>query len=292
MAVIRYEHEGKTYYKVYIQMRSRVYPRVRKQKLVMYDKNGHRMVTESVALQEEKRLTRDVFNDIRKMEGLGLFWEDIVDRWESYHRRYPTKRYVLATIMNNVQMLRNHTQSWLKRPASEINRGDVRHLFRALSENGKSVSFQKDIKSAVNVVYTWAIEERLIREVSSSPTQGVEVDGRDDEKKPEILTRDQVRTLLREAKERNHFWYPIWTLAVLTGCRSGELQALRIESCSMVSREVAQEQEKKPVHARHYGTISVERSWSAHEKRITRQKLVIGEMFRSQENSIGFSANS
>ena len=49
-------------------------------------------------------------------------------------------------------------------------------------ENGKSVSFQKDIKSAVNVVYTWAIEERLIREVSSSPTQGVEVDGRDDEK--------------------------------------------------------------------------------------------------------------
>ena len=268
MSVLRYEHNGQTYFKVYIQIRSRVYPRVRKQKLVMYDKNKNRIASESIALQEEKRLTREVFNEIRKLEGLGFLWEEIIDRWEIYQRRYPSKRYALATINNIVQMLRNHTHAWLKRPASEVNRGDVRHLFRTLSENGKSVCFQKDVKSAINVVYVWAIEERLIREVSLSPTQGVDTDGRDEEKKPEILTREQVRTLLREAKERNHPWYPIWTMAVLTGCRTGELQALRVESCSIVSREVALEMDKKPIHQRHYGTISVERAWCTKEKKI------------------------
>jgi integrase len=238
----------------------------------MYDKHGLRMANETSALQEEKRLTREVLGEIQRMEGLGFLWEEIVDRWEDFHLRYPSKRYARTTVLNNVQFMRNHTSHWLKRPASDINRGDVRHLFRALSENGKSVRFQKDIKSAVNVIYTWAIEERLIREVSQSPTQGIEVEGRDEEKKPEILTRDQVRTLLREAKEHKHPWYPIWTLAVQTGCRSGELQALRIGDCSLVSREIALEMDKKAVHERHYGTISIERSWNVVEEKISSTK--------------------
>ena len=51
--------------------------------------------------------------------------------------------------------------------------------------------------------------------------------GRDEVKKPEILTLTETRKLLQEARRLNHERYHIWSLALLTVMRSGELYALR-----------------------------------------------------------------
>jgi integrase len=42
-----------------------------------------------------------------------------------------------------------------------------------------------------------------------------------------VLTAGEVEIFLREAKDVNHRFYPVWTLAVMTGMRSGELFALK-----------------------------------------------------------------
>ncbi|MBK9294198.1 MAG: site-specific integrase [Oligoflexia bacterium] len=48
-----------------------------------------------------------------------------------------------------------------------------------------------------------------------------------EDKKPEILTIGEIRTLVRLAFEQNHEWRHIWALALMTGMRNGELFALR-----------------------------------------------------------------
>ncbi|HEX4925242.1 MAG TPA: site-specific integrase, partial [Bdellovibrionales bacterium] len=57
------------------------------------------------------------------------------------------------------------------------------------------------------------------------PTFGIKVE-RKEQRKPEILTIGEIRKFLKEAKNLNHPWYPIWAMALLTGMRSGELYAL------------------------------------------------------------------
>lgn len=55
--------------------------------------------------------------------------------------------------------------------------------------------------------------------------RGIQIQNRE-EKFPEILTLTEIRKFLLEAKRQQHEWYPIWSMALLTGMRSGELYAL------------------------------------------------------------------
>jgi len=82
------------------------------------------------------------------------------------------------------------------------------------------------------MIYSWAIEHRLIRGVHHSPVYGLKITVRE-EKRPEILKRDEIRKLLREAREQDHEWYPIWAMALLTGMRNGELYALKWEDVDL-----------------------------------------------------------
>lgn len=93
-------------------------------------------------------------------------------------------------------------------------------------EAGCKVAQLKKIKSSVNVIFKWAIEERLVVGVHTSPTEGVNVSDKV-ERVPMILTLEEIKTFLKKAKEERHPWYHIWSFAFLTGMRSGELKALQ-----------------------------------------------------------------
>ncbi len=67
----------------------------------------------------------------------------------------------------------------------------------------------------------------LLKAITSIPTEGFNSIRKEEEKMPEILNLEQIRTLLKFAEEVQHPWYPIWALALFTGMRSGELYALQ-----------------------------------------------------------------
>ena len=71
-----------------------------------------------------------------------------------------------------------------------------------------------------------AVEEKLIIGVFSTPVEGLIVANKE-EAVPKILTLEEVRTLLGRANEDDNVWYPIWSFAISTGMRSGELMALQ-----------------------------------------------------------------
>lgn len=94
--------------------------------------------------------------------------------------------------------------------------------------SGASVGLVKQIKTSINMVYTWGFEEGLIQGIGvsgKSPVYGLGVNKKEEKIKP-ILTIDEVRKFLLRAKIDQHPWYPIWAFAILTGMRSGELMAL------------------------------------------------------------------
>jgi len=89
--------------------------------------------------------------------------------------------------------------------------------------DGKSRSFQVNLKAAISGVYRWAIEGNKLKDLQAIPTEGVLTLKKTQERPPEILTLEEIRTLLKKAKSHQHPWYPIWTVALLTGMRAGEL---------------------------------------------------------------------
>ena len=74
MAVTSCERDGKVYWQVYVNVRSKTNPSLRKRKRI-FD-----LPSEKVALAEEKKLLRELTAELAQQEGIGLAWEQVVDR--------------------------------------------------------------------------------------------------------------------------------------------------------------------------------------------------------------------
>jgi len=220
MAITQYEKDGTALWKVYVNLRSKVDPSVRVQKHLLDFKS------EAAARSEEKRLIKLLTEKLLQEEGRGSHWEYLIERWEETMKQDQFCRISPLSIGDYAGMMKLWTKNWLKKPASEITKADVRDVVKEMDVQGTSSNYQRKMKNAINLVFTWAIEERIIRGVQESPAYGVQVKERKEDKPPEIFNLDQIRKLLYEAKRLEHPWYPVWATALLTGMRSGELHAL------------------------------------------------------------------
>jgi len=233
MSVSKYEKNGQTFWQVYVNVRSKTDPTVRKQKRVLD------IQSERQALAEERRLIAEVAFEIAKAENKPLTWNEVIGKWEVAMRTDKTQfQYAPTTIRDHVSNLTRWTGIWLHRPASDLNRADGRDMLREMELLGKSRNFRKNIKHTVNVVYKWAMEERLIRGVQTSPTDGLQISKNGPEKVPDILTIDEIRKLLQYAKEMENPWYPVWAMALLTGMRNGELHALTWSDVDLTTKRI------------------------------------------------------
>lgn len=219
MAISKYEENGVEYFKVYVHVRSPVDRTKRSQKY------AYRLKTETEARREEKKLLQEATREVQKLEGIGLLWSEVVHLWaKEYLTGKLTKRIARRTSIEYVGVIEKWTAKWMKRPVSEITRADGRDLILRMERDGLSRNYQKKVKNIVNSVFTWAIEFGFCK-IEISPLRGLLIDT-DEEKAPDILTLEEIKKFLTAAKLLNHRWYPIWSFAVLTGMRSGELYAL------------------------------------------------------------------
>lgn len=180
------------------------------------------------ALAIEKELIRECATEIAKMEGTGLPWPDLLEKYELVHRSGSplVKKVQITTLWENVATLRRFTSEWNKKMSSEINAGDVRRLLQEMLDQGYSRSRLKAVRSAINTIFNWAIQDGAIRGVRNSPAIDIQLGRVQDEKPPQVLSLVEIQKLLDHAREMDHAWYPIWFMALHTGMRSGELYAL------------------------------------------------------------------
>ena len=224
MAITEYEKDEKKFFKVYVQARGKSLKRVRLQKVV----TG--IETLAAARREEKRLIRELSSKVAKLEGKGLLWSEVIQRWEiAGSNGHLGNKINTFSLRDHLNRLRRYSKPWMNKVASDLTKGDGRQVLEWAKSNGASNSLVKKLKASINLVYNWGIEEGWIKSgeriVNQSPVYGLGIEDKS-EKAPPILTLDEVRTLLYQAKIQNHSWYSLWAFAVLTGMRSGELYAL------------------------------------------------------------------
>jgi integrase len=214
--------KGEKGFSVYVNLRSRPMPHLRFQKRV----TGLKTMAE--AQRTEKALVKELTMKVAQGEGHGFTWRIVVDKWAAFvdSPYFMDRKYNPATVSDYVSMMHSWTKDWLDKPAAEISRGDGREVLDRVLAQGRTKAFQKRLKNTINMIFNWGIESKIIRGVTHSPVFGLKIVLKED-KKPEILKLEEIRRLLREARERDHPWYPIWAVALLTGMRNGELFALK-----------------------------------------------------------------
>lgn len=221
MAIYEYQKNGQTYYRVYCQIMGKINKRLRLQK------NLYKIETRTQAVKEEKKLIKALAEEMGRLEGKGLYWEEVIHRWEVAAKngflgeKCSSPDYYLL----HVKRLKEHTGPWMNKIASDLSKGDGRALLNSFIQAGFSSSKVGKVRTSINLMYKWGIEEKYIVS-NSTPVEGLTI-LEEAEDVPMILTLEEVQKLLHEAKVREHLWYHIWAFALLTGMRSGELMALR-----------------------------------------------------------------
>lgn len=213
--------EGKTYWKVYVNLRSRIDPRIRVQR------EERRIESKGKAERREKELSEICLREVIQKEGSQPTFGEIVNKWEKYRRA--SNEIQEDTIDDYLSAIRLWCDSILSKPVNEINKQEVRQIVTHLSSIGKSNGFQLRVLSGIRRVYTWGKEEGIIKGGLDNITSGIKISKIED-KVPEILTAEELKKVLNIARARNHKWYPVWQTAIMTGLRSGEMYALTWDS--------------------------------------------------------------
>lgn len=219
---------GETRHEAYVHLRSSVDPNLRVQK---YKK----CKTEAEANRAEKGLIRVAAEELKTEEERGSRWKVLILKWEMEARKLKRNPATLKpisekTITNSMSILNVWTKDWMEKPCKELSIKDGKDLLMDCVSEDLRVSTIRKIKTTVNLVFRFGVQEGLVDREKNSPVHGVPFDLSDGDVEEEILTVDEVQKLLLEAKMQNHPWFRVWAVALMTGMRSSELYALRKEN--------------------------------------------------------------
>jgi integrase len=152
---------------------------------------------------------------------------DYFSRWiESYAGRTQrgfsetTRPEYRRTIENNA------VPQWKSLKLSEIEPKDVRELFMAMRNEGKTKSMIKKTRASLSALFATALEDGLI---ASNPIRGVRIptplekDEPDEKERAKALTRAELATLLSAIPED---WHLFFEFLVHTGLRISEAAGL------------------------------------------------------------------
>lgn len=119
---------------------------------------------------------------------------------------------------------------WGHKRIEEITTDQIRSYIISLRET-KSVSHQKNILKYIRMVFKFAHEKGYI---NRNPTPQMKF--RIVTKIKKCLNLEQIRHFLNKAKDMSSEWYPVWTVAIYTGMRNGELYALTWDKVDLENR--------------------------------------------------------
>ncbi len=161
-------------------------------------------------------------------EDLHPFWPEVV---KAFLTSFSNRGIANNTLKNYKTTLEAHTyKKWEKKHINEISTGEIRDLIIE-DMASYSESHRKSMLKHIRAVFRYAHEQGII---NRDPTPKLKF--RTGEKIKLVLKEAEVKTLLKEARDRNHEWFPIWAVACFTGMRNGELFALRWDKVDLKKR--------------------------------------------------------
>lgn len=223
MAIKKILENGKTKYEVIVKVR---------------DKSGKQLMKRRRWFNNEREARKIELELLMELEGFKtkVTWNKWVEHvLEKYKVEYKTSTY-----FNYLHCLNKwFNPVWKDKFIDELKPSDVHRVIFDDCKNTSSYTKRGLIK-IVKRVLNLAIEEGLI---IRNPAVGIRV--RCAETNQGVLNKNEIEILLNEARKSNHRFFPHWSLALLTGMRSGELYSLRWTDIDLVT-----------------GNISINKAWT------------------------------
>jgi len=116
-----------------------------------------------------------------------------------------------------------HFKSWTDLHLDLINPIFLRDELDKFEKNGMSRALTNDLQKEVKRVFGYSVELGVLR---SSPLADMK-ERKVPRRRKEALTHGEVDQLLLEAKRRNHPYYFVWVMSLVTGLRRSELAGLK-----------------------------------------------------------------
>jgi integrase len=224
----KYKHKGKNY--LLIQLSHTDIHGKRYQPKFRFDKEGMRITSERKARKLEFEYLTNLKDEIQ-----GNLTSLTFKEWRIKFLSDAQLIFKKSTIMQyDGDLTKWLPLSFVSMKLTDIKKRHIHDLiFNELPKNGATVHTQKRIWKNVRRVLESAVDECLI---SINPAKGITV--KVPPTKKLVLNTDEVELLLREALVSSHSFYYVWSFALLSGLRSGEMYGLRWRDIDEISGNI------------------------------------------------------
>ena len=208
MAITATTKEGKKLYEVYVNG---------------FDLRGRRIQRRKRGVESIRKAEEVEFEFHRELatlreEGVPYTWSDWLNTALS---RMKLTLKITTTFNYECSLGKWVTPHWEDREIKSIKREDVYSVIFEKLDPDLSPHSRKNLLKYLKRVFQMAVEEGIL---DRNPALGIKVQV--PEVDQAVLTNEEVKIFLREAKMTSHRFYPVWAMALMTGMRSGELYAL------------------------------------------------------------------
>lgn len=140
-----------------------------------------------------------------------------------------------STVESYDKQLRKWTaKSWGTLVLGDIKGSDVHRLVFEEIDAALSPNTRRTILKMVRRIFQLAVDEGHL---NRNPATGIQVKVPDIE--AHVLTNEEAKRFLQQARVTNHRFYPIWFVALASGMRSGELMALRWKDVDLEAKTIS-----------------------------------------------------
>lgn len=208
--------DGKPIYEVFIKIR---------------DKSG-KQIAKRKRFDNEKEARKAEYEFLNNLEGHKnkITWK----AWVATVLEKYKVEYVNSTYLNYKYCLNKWFDPiWNERFVEDIKPSEVHEAIFVRCTLSSSYT-KRGLLKIVKRVFSLAIDEGIL---SKNPAVGIRIKCADANQG--VLNRNEVDILLLEARRHDHRFFKHWTLAILTGMRSGELFSLRWSDIDFVNGKIS-----------------------------------------------------
>ncbi len=186
-----------------------------------------------LAIQKRNELLEELAQLAQKHEGKDSTWESALEEYFGrLENRYKDKKISFNTMDTTISTLKKHTSHWNKLWLSDFTNDKIESFIN--SEDLKKNEDEK-VKSATRVnilkfirgVFKYMVDKGRMKH---NPAMGIYIRGKKKLSYPTVMKHNEMISLIKYTETVDPDWASVYTVAYLTGARSGELYSMKWEN--------------------------------------------------------------